>query len=103
MGFPVVSLFQLGRILWHDCGSSFPASQRYGDESGIGTTLNVGHPVRKFMGILTGIVVAFVLLMVAYMFIGTMNVELSQDNLDGIRTNGYGGEARSYGYFKMKD
>ncbi|MGO4937757.1 DUF5808 domain-containing protein [Fundicoccus sp. Sow4_H7] len=97
--------------------------------AGMGTTINVAHPVGKIIAVVTGIFIVGLIIWVLAMtlinyqinitadslvvdvpmyrvevpFDAVEAIELSQKPLDGVRTNGFGGQDKRYGYFTLAD
>lgn len=97
--------------------------------SGIGVTINVGRPAGKIINAILMLAIIAILIMVLFMSMTSYDVtfdsnqfqidvpmygiemefdkiesiELSQTNLSGIRTNGFGGQEKSFGYFNLDE
>lgn len=92
--------------------------------SGLGMTINVGRPLGKvIMGLIMTLLIGSILIMTTASFDMIIepnsidieapmygvnvpfdeieSIELSQTEINGIRTNGYGGQEKSFGYFNL--
>ncbi|UUX33584.1 DUF5808 domain-containing protein [Fundicoccus culcitae] len=97
--------------------------------TGMGTTINAAHPAGKIILVVTGILIVALIIWVLVLTLATFQINITADTLavdvpmysievpladieaielvegplEGVRTNGYGGQDKAYGYFTMED